>query len=57
MGVKGRESLFLVMNIRESFINKVVILDGRGMFSYIEICGIFRLNKGNYLNKCLCIEG
>lgn len=57
MGAKGREPLFSAMNVRESFTNEVVILDGRGMFSYIEICGTFRPNKGNYLNKCSCIEG
>lgn len=56
VGVKGREP-FSPVSIRQGFANEVIVLDGLDIYSFIEICGVFRLNKGSHTSKCSCLVG
>jgi hypothetical protein len=57
VGVKGREPLFSPVSIRQGFTKEVIVLDELDTYSYIEICGVFRLNKGSHTSKCSCLVG
>lgn len=45
MGVEGREPLFLAVSINRGFTKEMVTLDGLSIFSYIEVCGTFRIKE------------